>query len=84
MTISESLAEARTVVCDALALKISTVLMIADEDFNSDQPLGSYGSDFAGGGGDTELDLAGDGGDGASDGHIGGQYAVDADRECCQ
>ena len=74
MAISESSAEARTVVCDALELKVSTVLMIEDENFTPDRPLGSYGSDFA----------AGDGGDGASDGDIGGQYAVDADREYCQ
>ena len=69
-----SLAEARMVAYDALALKISAVLTIDDEDFSPDWPLGSYGSDS----------LAGDGGDGDSDGHSDGQYAVVADCECCQ
>ncbi len=40
-----SLAEARTVIYDGLALKMSAVLMIEDEDLSPDRPLGSYGSD---------------------------------------
>ena len=41
----ESLAEARTVTYSALALKISAILMIEDEDLSPDRSLGSYGSD---------------------------------------
>ena len=40
-----SLGEAKAVVYDALALKISAVLMIEDEDLRPDRALGSYGSD---------------------------------------
>ena len=40
-----SLAEARRVIYDALAMKISAVLMIEDADLSPDRPLGSYGSD---------------------------------------
>lgn len=41
----ESLAEARTMIYDALALKISVILMIENEDLSPDRALGSYGSD---------------------------------------
>lgn len=40
-----SLAEARKVVYDALAIKMSKVLMIADEDVSPDKAFASYGSD---------------------------------------
>ena len=41
----ESLGEAKAVIYDALALKISGILMIEDEDLSPDRALGSYGSD---------------------------------------
>ena len=42
---SKSLGEAKLVVYDALALKMSAILMIEDEDLSPDRALGSYGSD---------------------------------------
>lgn len=41
----ESMGEAKAVIYDALALKISGILMIEDEDLSPNRPLGSYGSD---------------------------------------
>ena len=42
---AESLAETRIVIYNALALKVSAILMIEDEDLSPDRALGSYGSD---------------------------------------
>ena len=41
----ESMGEAKAVIYDALALKVSAILMIEDEDLSPNRPLGSYGSD---------------------------------------
>ena len=45
LTAAASLAEARKVIYDALAIKMSTILMIADEDLSPNKAFASYGSD---------------------------------------